>query len=292
MRADAFIFQNLRHPTALGQELAHVASARPIGGGWCPVIRLDRFANWDAYAATLPKSLVSDQRRQWKRVQRALPGLSFRLVDRGEMIQPVLDWVSRHKVSWAGARGNRVVWFHAQDKRCLLQAVAESALNDGNLVLATLSDGDTIISAGWGYLCGSEFLFHAFAYDATYATYSPSRLFLERLVQLCFDIGIRTLDFMPGEEPYKRTWATDYVQTESYIGPLSWRGACVLRLASLKPGSSESAVAIKRLYRMLPSRIREVVQRRSRAYRLVDDALSLKLIREPPQDSAGSDTFR
>jgi CelD/BcsL family acetyltransferase involved in cellulose biosynthesis len=200
------------------------------------------------------------------------------------MIQPIIDWIGQHKVSWAEARENTTVWFDAEDKRRLLMAVAESALHDGNLVLATLSDGDTVISAGWGYVCGSEFLFHAFAYDAFYATYSPSRLFLECLVKFCFERGIRTFDFMPGEEAYKRIWATDYVQTESYIGHLSWRGAWLLRLARPKPARARASVAIERLYRVLPLRIRNVVQSRLRAYRLINHALSLNA---HPQRSAG-----
>ena len=108
-QADGFIFQNLRCPAALSRELAQVSTAKPIGGGWCPVIRLDRFANWDDYAASLPKTLISDQRRQWKRIRQALPGLSFQIIDQRDKIRPVMDWISQHKVSWAKARGNRGV---------------------------------------------------------------------------------------------------------------------------------------------------------------------------------------
>ena len=64
------------------------------------------------------------------------------------------------------------------------------------------------MSAGWGFVCGGEFLFYAFAYDKAFATYSPSRLFVENLLQHCFRNGIRTFDFMPGDVPYKRIWAT------------------------------------------------------------------------------------
>ena len=39
------------------------------------------------------------------------------------------------------------------------------------------------VSAGWGCVCGGEFLGHAFAYDKAYATYSPSRLFVESVLQ-------------------------------------------------------------------------------------------------------------
>jgi CelD/BcsL family acetyltransferase involved in cellulose biosynthesis len=278
-RASTFIFQNLRLPNALGAKLARLSSARRIGGGWCPLVRLDRFADWDAYARTLPKSLVSDQRRQWKRLRQALPEVSFRLVDTAPMIEPVMEWISRHKVRWGEMHGNRTVWFNFDDIHALLQAVARRTLEDGRLVLATLSDGDTTISAGWGYVCGREFLFHAFAYDLAYATYSPSRLFLENLLQYCFRKGIRTLDFMPGEEPYKRIWATDYVGTDSFVGALNWRGALLLRFARLK--ISALPVVLRRMYRELPGRWREAIQRRMRAYSLVNHALTLKPTPDP-----------
>lgn len=283
-RADTFIFQNLRLPNALGAKLAQVRGARRIGGGWCPLVRLDRFADWDAYAATLPKALVSDQRRQWKRLRQALPEVSFRLVDSADRIEPVMEWIGRHKLRWGEARGNRAIWFSSEDIHALLKSVAECALDDGRLVLATLSDGDTTTSAGWGYVCGGEFLFHAFAYDLAYATYSPSRLFLENLLQYCFRHGIRTLDFMPGEEAYKRIWATDYVSTESYMGALNWRGKLLLRLGRTR--LSAVASMLRGLHRRLPGRWRAAIERRLRAYRLVNQALTLKSIAEPQRAAA------
>jgi CelD/BcsL family acetyltransferase involved in cellulose biosynthesis len=286
MEADLFIFQNLRHPNALARKLARVSNASRIGGGWCPLIRLDHFANWDAYATTLPKSLLSDQRRQWKRVRQTLPGISFQLIKCSDMIEPVISWIGQHKAAWAKARGDLAVWFHSKDIRVFLGAVAELRLNEGNFILAKLSDGDTTISAGWGYVCESEFLFHAFAYDPAYATYSPSRLFIESLVRWCFQNNIRSFDFMPGEEQYKRIWATDYVCTESYIGPLTLRGAWLLKLARLKPAGTR---LIKGLHRMLPSHVRDIVRGRLRSYWLVRGALSLKLAPpRPPQKSSGT----
>jgi CelD/BcsL family acetyltransferase involved in cellulose biosynthesis len=285
--ANTFIFQNLRLPNALGAKLAQVSSARLIGGGWCPLVRLDRFADWDAYARTLPKKLLSDQRRQWNRLRQVLPGVSFRLVDRADMIEPVMAWIGRHKVAWGEAQG-KPVWFNAEDISSMLKAVAESTLDDGRLVFATLSDGNTAISAGWGFVCGNELLFHAFAYDRAYATYSPSRLFVENLLQYCFHKGIRTIDFMPGEEAYKHIWATDYVRTESYLGPLNWRGELLLRLSRLN--LSAPPLALRHLYRKLPGRWREAAQRRLRAYRLLTGALTLKPTAKPQRTPADSQT--
>jgi len=276
-RAKTFLFQNLRQPNLLATKLEQMPNVKPIGGGWCPLVRLDHFTGWEDYAATLPKSLVSDQRRQWKRLRQALPGISFKLVDSVDGIAPVLDWVGRHKVIWGDARGKSCIWFNAVDIHSLLKTVAEFTLADGRLVMATLSDGTTTVSAGWGYVCGSEFLFHAFAYDAAYATYSPSRLFLERVLQWCFDNGLGSLDFMPGDEAYKRTWATHYERTNSYVGPLLWRGQLLLYLSTLK--RMGMPVVLEKLYHGLPSAWREAIRRRLRSYHLLKHALSLS----PPQ---------
>ena len=282
-RASTFFFQNLRLPNALGAKLAQVPGARQIHGGWCPLVRLDRFADWDAYASTLSKSLVSDQRRQWKRLRQALPAMSFRLIESADMIEPMMAWIGRHKVSWGEARG-KSVWFTSEDIHTLLKSVVDCTLKDGRLVFAMLSDGETTISAGWGYVCGSEFLFHAFTYDVAYATYSPSRLFMENILQYCFRNGIRTFDLMPGEEAYKRIWATEYVRQESYIGALNWRGEMQLRLFRTK--TPVLPVVLRYAYRKLPVRWRKVVQRRLRAYRLVNYALSLKPDPNPQPISA------
>ena len=162
----------------------------------------------------------------------------------------------------------------------MLKSIANSARHDGRVVLATLSDGDTTMSAGWGYVCGSEFLFYAFAYDSAYATYSPSRLFLEGLLQYCFRNGIRTFDFLPGDEPYKRIWATDYAQQQSYVGALNWRGELLLRLSRTRIISEVPDVLLA-MYRTLPLRWRRAVQSRMRAFRLISHALNRKLTAKP-----------
>jgi CelD/BcsL family acetyltransferase involved in cellulose biosynthesis len=285
--ASTFFFQNLRLPNALSAKLSQMPNAKPIGGGWSPLVRLDRFADWDAYASTLPKSLVSDQRRQWKRVRLAMPGMSFRLVDNADAIGPVIDWIALHKAAWAEERGKRG-WFNSDDTLVMLKSVAKSALDEGRLVLATLSDGNATMSAGWGFVCGGEFLFYAFAYDKAYATYSPSRLFVENLLQHCFRNGIRTFDFMPGDVRYKRVWATDYVRGQSYIGALNWRGALLLRLCNTRAVSGMPD-ALRDAYRILPANWRSAVHRRLRGYRMVNHALHLTLAPTAPPGAVLAD---
>jgi CelD/BcsL family acetyltransferase involved in cellulose biosynthesis len=109
---------------------------------------------------------------------------------------------------------------------------------------------------------------------------------VENLLQYGFRNGIRTIDFMPGQEAYKHIWATDYVRTESYIGPLNRRGELLLRLSRLK--FSAPPAVLRHLYRILPGSWRDAVQQRLRTYRLLNGALTLKPTAEPQRTSAES----
>ena len=283
-RASSYIFQNLRLPNALAAKLAQLPNAKLIGGGWCPLVRLDRFADWDAYASTLPKSLVADQRRQWRRVRQALPAVSFSLVDSVDVIEPVMDWISRHKVAGVrcGATGG-LVQRRGYPRPAQVRCEVRSGWQPARACHAV----------GWGRndLCWlglrlrQRIPLSRVHYDTAYATYSPSRLFLEDILRYCFRNGIRTFDFMPGEEAYKRVWATDYVRQDSYIGPLNWRGELLLRFSKTK--FYGVPVVLRDLYRMLPVSWRNAVQRRLRAYRLVNHALNLKPAPRPRPISAG-----
>ena len=284
IKADTYLFQNLRLPNHLSSSIAALGPAARVGGGWCPVIRLHQFADWDAYAATLPKSLISDQRRQWKRLATVMPGLSFQLIDKPEKIQAVMDWISHHKRQWGDLQGKPAIWFITPDITQFLQAVTAQALSEGRLVMATLSNGEDILSAGWGFQWDSEFLFHMFAYDVRHASFSPSRLFLQRLIQHGFETGVRTFDFMPGEEAYKRIWATDYIRTVSYLGATNWRGAMWLQLARTAPLAARPIAELRRWYAVLPERLRARLRHKLDFMRSMQAAIRLPTPSAPPSD--------
>lgn len=230
--ADSFVFQNLHPESPLCPILAGSRGATCAGGGWSHVIGLEDYTGWSPYAAALPKSLVRDQGRQWRRIRERLPGISLQVVDQASDVAATVDWIVRQKAAWATARGVATVWCAEADKLAFLKAVMPALLEDRSLVLARLGNAATTVSAGWGYRCGSDFTLHAFAYDPAYETYSPSRLLLEQLVQYSFERGFRTFDLMRGDEQFKRVWATRQVRTESFRGYLNWQGALAMKLAA------------------------------------------------------------
>jgi CelD/BcsL family acetyltransferase involved in cellulose biosynthesis len=262
--ADAFLFQNLRQPSVLGHKLAQVSGARVVKTAKSPVIRLNRFMNWEDYAATLPKSLVSDQRRRWRRLREAVPGICFRRIEGSETIGPILEWITHHKSAWAQGKGRERVWFADKHKRSFLEAILPVAQHEGALMLATLAQDDEWIAAGWGFISGTELTLHAAAFHEAHAACAPTRLLLECLLRWCFEHGIATYDMMPGDEDYKRTWATDCTSVETVFGPLNWRGKLKQALArSIWNDSSH----LGRAFRKLPHAVRETLQSRLAEYR-------------------------
>lgn len=183
-RSDLLILQNLRYPSNINRLLNGTPGALAVGGGWCPVIRLNKYADWSSYAKHLPRSLISDQRRQWSRAREVLPGLSFNLIKDSEDIELTIHWILDQKLKWLRKKNENVTYFGSNEMQDFFAHISKAAHDKDSLVLAKLSDGETIISAGFGYRFKDEFLFHVFSYDMTWNKLSPSRLFLEELSSL------------------------------------------------------------------------------------------------------------
>ncbi len=254
---DLYMFQNLRDPANLHQFASQTTAFTAIGGGWCPVIRLDKYADWNGYFQQLPKSLLCDQRRQWKRANEALPGLDFHIVTNGQEHAAIINWIIQHKLAWLSTKQKYAVYFATAEMQNLFKNAAIAANAQHSYVIAKLSAGETIISAGFGYKFGSNFLFHVFSYDDHWNKLSPSRLFLEKLVHWCFDNGVKTFDFMPGDEQYKTIWANDLVRTDSYIGALTaWGGILLWWHMLLINYELPIAQILQPIYRFIPNSFR------------------------------------
>jgi CelD/BcsL family acetyltransferase involved in cellulose biosynthesis len=204
--------------------------------------------------------MISDQRRQWKRAKEVLPGISFKIIKEDTEVEAAIDWILSHKLRWLSTKNKSAVYFNTDEMQELIKNISKSKHNQGNYVLAKLSDGETIISAGFGYKFGSDFLFHMFTYDEAWNRLSPSRLFLEELVRWCFDHGVKTFDFMPGDEQYKTIWATDLVHTHSYTGSLTLRGGFILWWSRLVDKNLQHPKILQKIYSYIPNYLRQSIR--------------------------------
>ena len=117
---------------------------------------------------------------------------------------------------------------------------------------------------------------------------------LQRLIQHGFETGVGTFDFMPGDEAYKRIWATHYIRTVSYLGATNWRGAMWLQLARTAPLAARPIAELQRWYAMLPERLRARLRRRLDFMRSMQAAIRLPTpsALSPEQPAASHESLR
>ncbi len=77
---------------------------------------------------------------------------------------------------------------------------------DGPLRLSFLSVADRRIAAGIHFDLGDGYLYYNAGVDPAARDLSPGVLMIYRLVERALAAGVRRLDFLRGNEPYKYEW--------------------------------------------------------------------------------------
>lgn len=256
---DLFLFQDVRSDSPLARLLLEKG-----GYGWkaersSRTICLAGFSSWDDYAQTLPKKMMSDQRRQWRRISECGRPIHFDILEPKEvMIDECLDWLLHNKLIWLQRQNISDKTFGSIEYINFIHSVTKGLITgDFSLIFGKLSVGKKIISAGYGFKHGSTFTFHMFSYDFDWENFSPGRLFLERLVRWCLENGVTEFDLMPGKEGYKTVWANDAFGVMDFIIPRTLRGSAIVQWnTSVGPILLEKEW-IKRVYRSLPVGLRQ-----------------------------------
>lgn len=258
--ANLYLFQSLPENSRLISFLHQNHLTPPVQLSWSPIIRLNNYPDWNVYELQLPKSLRSDQRRQWRRSREIFPELSFKIVSDLDEIEKTVDWLMLHKVKWLDKNNKSSDYFGSNEMLSFIKESTKSAQASGNLVMAQLSSGNTILSAGYGYKFDNKFLFHMFTYDQQWQRLSPSRLFLEKLIRWCFTHNIEVFDFMPDEEAYKITWATTIINFSSYAGAFTQWGKFIYWWQFKKRYRATSHILFSNISRLIPKKLRKKIR--------------------------------
>ncbi len=228
-------------------------------------LRLGHFGSLAAYLETLPKHMQADQRRQWRRVA-ARGTVQYRRVEDDAGLLTTLEWLFEQKLQWAETKGHPSDKLRSAAYRAFIKDVCRSAQVAGELVATALTvDGQTI-SAGFGFRVGATFIFYMFAYDAAWENYSPSRLYLERLIGQCVEEGISVFDLMPGAMAYKEVWGNASVDVADYFVPLSIVGSGLVAWHASGIVNWLQGGPAHRAYGKLPAAIRRPITRRLLAH--------------------------
>lgn len=155
----------------------------------------------EGYLASLPRKMRGDLRHSLNRFKREAPGAEV-IILRGADIRVEDLW--------------RAASFHVTHFR----KDGESPFRDHRLIdlfarvakdpevgfqLSFLTMGREVLAVDFGFVRGGRYYGHLTAFDETYARLAPGKcLLLKRIDRWVAEDGVHTLDFLAGDEHYKR----------------------------------------------------------------------------------------
>jgi CelD/BcsL family acetyltransferase involved in cellulose biosynthesis len=186
-----------------------------------------------AYSSTLPKSLkelkdiipkkiISDSRRQTKRLSEQ--GKLFFFVAKTDLeykrlIRPMLEQ-KRTRYQQTGVRDILA----KQVVQNFYEKIVIKHESTFQIHLSALMLDEKVLATHWGGVHNGRFYYLMPTYAKQWGKYSPGRLLLEKLMEWSIDNQVGTFDFTIGSEDYKKLYCDqevgicDYVKLVSHIG--------------------------------------------------------------------------
>jgi CelD/BcsL family acetyltransferase involved in cellulose biosynthesis len=208
---DVVDLRRLRCGDPAADALAEAIGAREIAEGWTldveredvsPVATLPIGADIETYLATLGKKERHEIRRKVRRAEGVGP---VRLDDSPDPLADLEAFIELHQKKW-GDDGLFPDTLGGAQSRVLFRRLFELHGPDGPLRLSFLSVADRRIAAGIHFDLGDGYLYYNAGVDPAARELSPGVLMIYRLVERALAAGVRRLDFLRGNEPYKYEW--------------------------------------------------------------------------------------
>ncbi len=167
---------------------------------------LDLPQTFDAYLATLSKSLRYDVRRLDKTLFKA-GRCSVDQVKEEEIGEGLNILFDQHKRRWKkrglpGAFIGRAQSFH--------HAWAQEAIRNGWLWLSILRLDGNPIGAIYAMRLGATCYYYQAGFDPDHGSISPGTLLVAATIRRAIEEGVSHFDFLRGDEPYKKRWKAQH----------------------------------------------------------------------------------
>jgi CelD/BcsL family acetyltransferase involved in cellulose biosynthesis len=161
-----------------------------------------------------------DVRRQRKRLAEKGPVSLWQPATLAEAEPVLLDFFKVHDEKWL-AEGFPGM-FQLPEQRQHFQAIFRHLFGKG-LLFSTVRCGDIDVSYGVAFFAGDWVQWYRPSYRSEYHNFSPSKIHIALLVEEACRLGWQGVDFLLGEEPYKKVWSNDKMEVVSiHAGYSEW----------------------------------------------------------------------
>ncbi len=155
--------------------------------------------------AGVSAKFLANLRRRMRKLQEH-GAVSYRRVDDGEDVEPFLEqFLALEAAGWKGARGTAIA--HDARTAAFYRGLAHAAAREGWLALRALDVGGRPIAMHFGLLHRGVYSLPKPAYDESLASCSPGQLLFREVLAEAEGRGLRELDFLGPDMPWKRDWA-------------------------------------------------------------------------------------
>ncbi len=177
------------------------------------------------------RSLGKKGRNNFWRGERNLAGLggevAFHCLDPGERtIEPELRHVMELKREWLRTTnpGSPLLGHDGE----ALEAMLIAAAGTGLMRLFVLTCGKMMAAASVNFVHADQMQAYLTCYDPAFARASPGMLLIVRYTRWAFDNGMRKVDFLRGDEPFKSHLANCENRLNTYTGTRTLLGRAAL----------------------------------------------------------------
>jgi CelD/BcsL family acetyltransferase involved in cellulose biosynthesis len=176
---------------------------RPRPGPASPAVQIH--GSWASYLSARPASLRRNIRNRQRRLAE-LGDVRYEHADAASAEAAVDEVIHLHDLRWSGRADVTLVSRSARG-RAFYRAVLPRLVAERIADVVSLRLNGRAIATQVGFVVGGSYYNYQVAFDPSLARYAPSTLLLVHLLERAWDDGLKTFDFMTGDEPYKLQWA-------------------------------------------------------------------------------------
>jgi len=209
--------------------------------------------SWEEYHEALRPKLLSDSRRQLRRLE-AQGEVGFQRCDDLDTALATLAELETQKSSRYLDTGARNI-FSSGRLRTFFEDAVRALWDRGVIDISRLVQNERTLALHFGFRTEERFLYYMPSFDDHYRSFSVGRLLNAHLVERAFEDVLQEFDFLPGDDAYKYDWTSlrrhlySFVAYRPSLKGMALFGAQELAMGTLR-GSSRARGLVRRLRRL------------------------------------------
>jgi CelD/BcsL family acetyltransferase involved in cellulose biosynthesis len=187
-----------------------------IAENTAPFVDVAKVSSAEHYAARFSTKARKNRRRLRRRLEEK-GAVRFEILPPGDAASAAMRLGLDFKRDWLVRRGEICSALCDGKLHDLLITAARRHDSNFKPFVSVMYCGDEEISVQFGIVTDGRLALHMIAYKPAWEKAGAGVLHIEETITHCIEQGIRELDFLGPDAPYKRVWSDDAVAMDDYV---------------------------------------------------------------------------